>query len=346
MRRRLFLAPIAALLLGIAAIVLPLGSTSSAVATVEPVPTLGYTVIDDGTGLCDLYSIDLATGVLTNLPAPSSDAACVLDLAVAPNRTVYGITGTQYFTVGSVRPAYDSVGGAELVTFSADGTPSGTSLTVDGLPITGISAGSIAVNAAGVVYVIGINETTCDPRLNAPGSFDPSDTYAFSCLFTVNTSTGALTQIGEGFAPNHPTYGLTSCASTLWTISPGMFPSSADTQPASIFLPWYALDPATAVPTPGGVSSLLAGYDCLPTGNTVYALTTSFLGVTANSLQPLPVRPDETLGTIDPQTGTFTPTVVLSNPHALLFSFLDFAVAPLPVVPDPVPEPVAPVFTH
>ena len=346
MRRRLLIAPIAALLVGVVAIVLPLGSPSSAVATAEPVPTLGYTVIDDGTGLCDLYSIDLATGVLTNLPAASSYAACVFDLAVAPNGTVYGITGTRFFTVGSVAPAYDSLGGAELVTFSADGTPSGTSLTVDGLPISGISAGSIAVNAAGVVYVVGINETTCDPRLTAPGSFDPSDTYAFNCLFTVNLSTGALTQIGEGFAPNSAVFGLTSCASTMWTISPGMIPLSTPNQPASIALPWFAIDPTTAVATPGGVGSELLGYDCLATGNTIYALSNAFIGVTANSLQPLPLQPDSTLGTVDPLTGVFTPTVALSDPHPLIFSFLDFAVAPLPVVPDPVPEPVTPVFTH
>ena len=341
MRRILSLVPVVALVLGAAAIVLPFGSTSSAVATAEPVPTTGYTVIDDGSGSCDLYTIDLATGVLTNLPAPSSNAACVNDLAVAPNGTVYGVAGTRFFSSTSVAPAYDSVGGAELVTFSASGTPSGISLTVAGLPISGISAGSIAVNAAGVVYVIAINETTCDPRLNAPNSYDPSDTLAFHCLYTVNLTNGELTQIGDGFSPNTPIFGLTSCASSMWTISPGLRPGSIGNQPATLSIPWFAIDPATALATPGGDSTQLLGYDCVATGNTVYALSSSSFGVVSNALQPQ-ILADAYLGTVNPQTGVFTPTVTLSNPQAALYSFLDFAVAAPPVVP----EPVAPIFTH
>ncbi|MEX1218112.1 MAG: hypothetical protein WEA11_06320 [Acidimicrobiales bacterium] len=349
----------AALALVAAAFVLPFGSSSNSDAnavTAPAEPVTAFTIIDDGQGLCDLYSIELATGLLTNLPAASSDAACVFDLAVAPNGIVYGITGRRFFNTGSLTGSADSLGGAELVTFSADGTPSGTSLTVDDLPISGVSSGSIAVNAAGVVYVIAINETTCDPRLSAPESFDPSDTYAFHCLFTVNLATGALTQIGEGFAPNAAVLGLTSCASTMWTISPGMFQPAGDNQPATVAIPWFALDPTTAIPTPGGIGSEITGYDCLATGDTVYALSTSSFGMTANSLEPK-VRNDATLGTIDPHTGVFTPTVALSDPQALIAWFLDFAVVPPPVVPEPVVsttvvpttvvlDPVAPIFTH
>ena len=213
MTARRILLPFAALALVAAAFALPFGSSSNSNAnavTAPAEPVTAFTIMDDGQGLCDLYAIDLATGALTDLPAPSSEAACAEDLAVAANGTVYGIAGTQFFVVGSVSPAYDSLGGAELITFSADGTPSGQTLTVGGAPISGISGGSIAIDAAGTVYVIAINETTCDPRLTAPGSFDPSDTLAFNCLFTVNLSTGELNQVGDGFSGSllvHPTCG-------------------------------------------------------------------------------------------------------------------------------------------
>jgi hypothetical protein len=55
------------------------------------------------------------------------------------------------------------------------------------------------------------------------------------------------------------------------------------------------------------------------------------------------------LGTVDPATGVFTETVTISDSTAII-PYAAFAVAPLPVVPDPtvpvVPDPVAPVFTR
>ena len=328
-----------------AAFVLPFGSSSNSKAnavTAPAEPITGFTIMDDGQGLCDLYAIDLATGALTDLPAPSSEAACAADLAVSSNGTVYGIAGTQFFVVGSVRPSLDSLGGAELITFSADGTPSGQSLTIGGAPISGISGGSIAVDAAGTVYVIAINETTCDPRLTAPGSFTTGDTYAFNCLYTVNLSTGELTQIGDGFSPNRGVYGLTSCASNMWSLVPGLMPLSVDQSPASIGVPWASIDPTTAIPTEAGISTQLLGFDCVATGNKVYAMSTGGYGPTANAITPsAPAIPE--LGTVDPTTGVFTETVTMSNPTGYIF-WSAFAVLPIPVEPEP--GPLAPNFTH
>ena len=341
--------PIFVVALVAAAFVLPFGSSSNSNAnavTTPAEPVTAFTIMDNSQGLCDLYTIDLATGALTDLPAPSSEAACAQDLAVAANGTVYGIAGTQFFAVGSVSPAVDSLGGAELITFSADGTPSGLTLTVGGFPISGISGGSIAVDAAGTVYVIAVNETTCDPRLNAPGSFDPSDTLAFNCLFTVNLSTGELNQVGEGFSPNRSVFGLTSCASNMWTFMPGLMPLSVNQSPASIGIPWASIDPTTGIPTEAGVSTQLLGHDCVATGNTVYAMSTGGFGVGANNLTPsVPGIPD--LGTVDPTTGVFTETVTMSTPTGYI-SPLAFAVLPIPVepAPEPNPAPLAPNFTH
>ncbi len=345
MTARRILLPFAALALVAAAFVLPFGSSSNSNAnavTAPAEPVTAFTIMDDGQGLCDLYTIDLATGALTDLPAASSEAACAADLAVAANGTVYGIAGTQFFTVGSVNPAYDSVGGAELITFSADGTPSGQTLTVDGFPISGISGGSIAIDASGTVYVIAINETTCDPRLTAPGSFTTGDTYAFSCLYTVNLSTGELTQIGEGFSPNSAVYGLTSCATNMWSLMFGLMPLSIDQSPASFGIPWASIDPTTAIATEAGISTQLLGFDCVATGNTVYAMSTGGFGPTGNAITPsAPAIPE--LGAVDPTTGVFTETVTMSNPTGYIYP-LAFAVLPIPVEPEP--EPVAPNFTH
>jgi len=327
------------------AFVIPFGSPSSSNAnavTAPAEPVTAFTIMDDGQGLCDLYTIDLATGALTDLPAAASEAACAADLAVAANGTVYGIAGTQFFTVGSVNPAYDSLGGAELITFSADGTPSGLSLTVGGRPVSGISGGSIAVDAAGTVYVIALDEATCDPRLTAPGSFTTGDTYAFSCLYTVNLSTGELTQIGEGFSPNSAVYGLTSCASNMWSLMLGLMPLSVDQSPASFGIPWASIDPTTAIATEAGMSTQLLGFDCVATGNTVYAMSADGFGLTANAIRPsAPVIPE--LGTVDPTSGVFTETVTMSTPTGYIY-WSAFAVLPIPVEPEP--EPLAPNFTR
>lgn len=347
MTARRILLPFAALALVAAAFVLPFGSSSNSNAnavTAPAEPVTAFTVMNDGQGLCDLYAIDIATGALTDLPAPSSEAACAQDLAVAANGTVYGIAGTQFFVVGSVSPAYDSLGGAELITFSADGTPSGQTLTVGGAPISGISGGSIAVDAAGTVYVIAINETTCSSLLTVPVSFGPSDGDAFSCLFTVNLSNGELTQVGEGFSPNAAVFGLTSCASTMWSLIPGIFPFSVDQSPASIGIPWASIDPTTGIPTEAGISTQILGYDCVATGNKVYAMSTGGFGPVGNGISPsAPAIPD--LGTVDPTTGVFTETVTMSTPTGYIYPSA-FAVLPIPVEPEPAPAPLAPNFTR
>lgn len=347
MTARRILLPFAALALVAAAFVLPFGSSSNSNAnavTAPAEPVTAFTVMNDGQGLCDLYAIDIATGALTDLPAPSSEAACAQDLAVAANGTVYGIAGTQFFVVGSVSPAYDSLGGAELITFSADGTPSGQTLTVGGAPISGISGGSIAVDAAGTVYVIAINETTCSSLLTVPVSFGPSDGDAFSCLFTVNLSNGELTQVGEGFSPNAAVFGLTSCASTMWSLIPGIFPFSVDQSPASIGIPWASIDPTTGIATEAGISTQILGYDCVATGNKVYAMSTGGFGPVGNGISPsAPAIPD--LGTVDPTTGVFTETVTMSTPTGYIYPSA-FAVLPIPVEPEPAPAPLAPNFTR
>ena len=54
--------------------------------------TTGYTIIQ-GDGVCDLATVDLATGTLTDLPAASSADACSVDLAATSSGKVWGIWG-------------------------------------------------------------------------------------------------------------------------------------------------------------------------------------------------------------------------------------------------------------
>lgn len=338
---RRLLATTAVVALTASAVVLTFGSNSSAVAS--STPTKGYTLVYNGEGQCDLNSIDLATGVLTDLPAASSEAACAQDLAVAPNGTVYGLTGNRFFT-GSVAPSIvDGLGGGELITYSADGTPSGLSLTIDDLPISGINDGSIAVDAAGTVYVIALNETTCtvDLPLSVGEFVTAPDGDAFNCLYSVNLTTGSLTQIGDAFAPNAPIWGLTSCADTMWMLTPGAVPTSFPHEPATLSIPWVSINPVTAELTEAGASTILLGYDCLATGNTVYALSSMSFGDASVSMDTADVATEHALGTVDPATGVFTPTVDLTT-SVVLNNFSAFAVAP----PAATPDPAVPVFTR
>jgi hypothetical protein len=128
----------------------------------------------------------------------------------------------------------------------------------------------------------------------------------------------------------------------MWSLMPGLSPNSVGNSPATFGLPWVSIDPATAVGTESGVSTELLGYDCVATGNTVYAMSTGGFGPVGNGISPsIPAIPD--LGVVDPTTGVFTQTVAMSTPAGYIYPFA-FAVLPIPVEPEPAP--VAPNFTH
>src|SRR5512139_2186320 len=105
----------AALIALLASVVVGAGTTSAAA------PSIGYTIIDNGDGTCDLATIDLVNGDLTDLPAASSADACVEDLAADTEGAVWGIAG-DVVVPGSV-PAADVQTDILIVEFSADGTP-------------------------------------------------------------------------------------------------------------------------------------------------------------------------------------------------------------------------------
>ena len=124
----------------------------------------------------------------------------------------------------------------------------------------------------------------------------------------------------------------------------GLYPNTVGNSPATFGSPWVSIDPATAVATEAGVSTESLGYDCVATGNTVYAMSTGGFVPVGNGISPsAPAIPD--LGTVDPTTGVFTETVTMSTPTGYIYQSA-FAVLPIPVEPEPAPAPLAPNFTR
>lgn len=326
------------LAIGLAAIATSLVTLSSTASSSAPgaTPVLGYTVIHNNNGTCDLNSIDLTTGQLTDLPAPPAPTACSSDLAVAPNGTVYGLDGDHFNFNGplSLEPAADSQGNPHLIEYDADGYASITMLTSYGNFLTGLRQGGIAITADGTIYAHIQDATLCDNIMNIPGALYTSDTVAFVCLFTIDPVTGVATLIGPTNQIGSMFIGLTSCASAMRTMGPGLNDLTAlPNQPASLMLTWSTVDMSTGAVVPDAGQSPPPAYDCATSGDTVFALDSH--------------SSSNHLGTMDLTTGLFTPTVALSDPDAFI-SWYSFAVA-TPAAPATTTtatiEPSVPEFT-
>lgn len=303
------------LAIGLAAIAVSIVTLSSTASSSAPgaTPVLGYTVINNNDGTCDLNSIDLTTGQLTDLPAPSAPTACSSDLAVAPDGTVFGIDGNHFNGSLSLEPTADSQGNPHLIEYDADGYASITILTNNENFLTGIRQGGIAITADGTIYAHIQDATLCDNIMNIPGALYPSDSIPFVCLFTIDPVTGVATLVGPTNQPGGMFVGLTSCASAMWTMGPGLNDLTAlPNQPASLMLTWSTVDPSTGAAVPGTGQSPPPAYDCATSGDTMFVLDWH-----SGSNQ---------LGTMDLATGVFTPTVALSDPDAFI-SWFSFAVA-------------------
>jgi hypothetical protein len=297
----------------IAVSVVILSSSASSSAPRET-PVLGYTVIDNGDGTCDLNSIDLATGQLTDLPAPPSSSACSSDLAVAPDGTVYGIDGDHLYLTGSLDAAVDSDGNPHLIEYDDAGNASITVITNDENFLTGLLHGGIAVDADGTIWAQIQDATSCANVISPTTGLYISDSIPMVCLFTIDPVTGVATLVG----PSNQSYGmfigLTSCESAMRTLGFGADrPVDMPNQPASLLLTWSTVDTETGEVIPGSAQSPPPGYDCLTSGDTMFALDWH-----SGSNQ---------LGTIDLTTGAFNATVALSDPDASI-SWYSFAVAP------------------
>jgi hypothetical protein len=294
-----------------AAVIVPAVPTISTVSAAEA--PMGYVVTEAEVG-CELQQVDLTTGALTDLPAPGSEDACAVDLAVAPSGVVYGIS------------LLDAEGGGpQLVTYAADGTPTITPITVTGDAQPWMAQGGIAVSAGGTVYVQLVARipgcdtgTTPDTLLSEP--LYEGDSV---CLFTLDPSSGAATLVGTTGLFETYFWSLTSCASTLRTLY-------VDDRSESII--WATESAATGAVTPGAEAvDPVAGYDCASTSDTLYAVTNPGLGiglpgsVSAPTAEGIPG-----VGTVDPATGVYTENAELSDPEAFVLALAVTPAAPAP----------------
>ncbi len=273
----------AALLALIAALVVGVGPSSAA-------GPIGYTIIFNGDGTCDLATIDLTDGTLTDLPAASSAVACVSDLAADAEGAVWGIGGN-IARPGSA-PAADVETDIGIVAFSADGTPSISPVFMpDDIVNPVLAFGGIAFDPTlGAIIEVGNSGTnpTCGDVIN-------------NCLFTYDPETGVATPIGGSGQLSTAYVFLTSCTSALYSV---YVPDGWAL--ATVSRTTGEVTPGSSIPDVGP-----SGIDCAPGGNTLYAIASPPEG---NGIG----GPDSSVGTLDPATGEFTLVAPVSEPDAFI----------------------------
>lgn len=304
----------AALLLG--TIVIGAGPTSAAGSTI------GYTIIRSDGG-CDLATLDLTTGELTDLPAATAPEACVTDLAADSEGAVWGVIDANVNNDASIEPAAVVASQIYLVAFDSDGTPNLSPIFFDDIPEgASLEDGGIAFGPAGtyIQAYLGDTNTTCNAGVAV-------------CLLTYDPETGLATPIGGSGLIEQTLITLTDCASGQYTLVPG-----------------EGLDLGTSDRTTGAVTSGpsvddgLAGMDCAPGGSTLYAIASPPQILQGNGL----AATQASVGTLDPATGAFTAVAAVSDPDAFieLLAVPGTPVAPTTTQPAAVAaDTVAPAFT-
>lgn len=253
---------------------------------------IGYTIIRTKGG-CDLATVDLTTGELTDLPAATAPEACVADLAANTEGAVWGvIDGSSNQNKAANFPAAVTQSAVYLVAFDSDGTPSLSPIFFDDIPEgASLENGGIAFGPAGtyIQAYLGQSNTSCDAGVAV-------------CLLTYDPETGVATPIGGSGLEERSLYTLTDCASGQYTLMDVEGPELARS------------DRTTGAVTSGpSVDDGISGMDCAPGGSTLYALN--------SALVPLgngPAGAGASVGTIDPTTGQFSAVAAISDPEAFV----------------------------
>jgi hypothetical protein len=297
----------------------------------EAVAPMGYTVVNSG-GSCELATLDLVTGVLTDLPAGPSVEACALDLAASPSGAVYGI-GFDSLSMGSIPQAITA---GTFVTYAADGTATTMPITVADGSNGNMIFGGIAVSPSGTVYVhLVVDQVGCDtgaPDTSTTAPAGPAYLGDSVCLYTLDPGTGVATLVGTTDVYQTPFFGIAWCGG-LNTLA---FNGATGT--------WGTESASTGAVTLGpDAQSFPIGYDCDSTaGAPLWSLESPNSGPLA-SVQSTEV----TISQVNPATGAVTTIVPVVDAAADLMA--------LAVVPTAAPTPttievanateVAPAFT-
>jgi hypothetical protein len=303
--KKLALACVAASALLLGTLVVGVGPSSAAASKI------GYTIIFNEGG-CDLATLDLDTGELTDLPAPSSPEACVDDIAADSEGAVWGIIDGGSNNSGSIEPAAVTQSQIYLVAFESDGTPNVSPIFFDDIPSgASLENGGIAFGPAGtyIQAYLGDTNTTCNAGVAV-------------CLLTYDPETGLATPIGGSGLIETSLYTLTDCASGQYTLF--------DIEGPSLGLS----NRTTGEVTPGpSVDDGLSGMDCAPGGSTLYAISSPPQVLQGNGL----AANDASVGTLNPTTGQFTAVAPVSDPDA----FIGLLAVPGTPVPTTTTQPAA-----
>ena len=183
----------AALVLG--AVVISAGPASSA----APSATWAWT-LTNVEGACALAKVDLTTAAVTELAGPASAEGCVEDLAAGPDGSVWGIAAEEPDLQPLGFNAPQATSPVRLVRFSTTTGAAVSSVQVDvpgGGSDTWLAHGGIAITSDGTVW-IQIVDDACDSGNSV-------------CLYTVNPTTGAATEVGPSTLDTTYLDGLAIC---------------------------------------------------------------------------------------------------------------------------------------
>jgi hypothetical protein len=131
-------------------------------------------VANTGSAFDQLYSVNLGTGVVTLAGTIGTGNVSVSDIAIVIDRNTPAMTGDLIYGLTRVN--------RNLVTFDSDNPEYIRTL----MPLTGLTTGQV---------IVGMDVRPADLQLYALGYNSGTDGYQ---LYTVNTSTGALTAVGAG----------------------------------------------------------------------------------------------------------------------------------------------------
>jgi hypothetical protein len=297
------------------------------------VPT-GYLVLGSGsfTPPCQLATVDLSTGVVTDLPAPPAGDGCG-PIAVAPDGAVWQaqITSTTVTDDNGGPVFWEAV---TLVRYAADGRPA-ASFPI-GSPVGDYTGGprppaipsfrGLTIRPDGSFLV---EEVLVAPPPTATCTVGVPDCWS---LYRVDPAGGTWTQVGPTGAALGPAVGL-----NMASCRDGLF---LDDRAGS----WASQDPGTGAITPIAPAPANVGLGCPIDGTVVYALQ----NLQSNLNDPLP---EHEIGTVDRATGVFAGSGTLLAYGDQDARIMDFTVGPFssatPVAPSSAAAAVAaaPGFT-
>ncbi len=274
---------------------------------------VGYTVglesIDGGIAECDFYSVELATGVMTEINA--NPLECADGLTFSPDGTLYAYV--------SPRP----VGFSNAQLFTIDVTD-GSQAFVGTLPPVVLGSGGMTFDAAGNLWLYGTPATGMDPDCGTSG-FE-------SCLWQVDPTDGSTTFVGG--QTERIVYGLAATCAGVYAITtpiPGGLVSGTEVA---------LVDTAT-----GGLDLVVSTDDI----NNPEGLDFDFSGALwALGSGPESGIPNWTIFDVDLTTGASTGQAMTLDGgpfFGFLFGLAISPTEPCPAPPTPEPIVITPTFT-